>query len=173
MSICSINSFNYWGEGTQIEPARPVHAKERFEKTYIDYESRGPYAYLHIAKDQSDLFGKQLQARPSISRARRDYDSLAGLHQQQADLITGGVGADESAADLSEANEETDGLDEVEALTSDEEYEEVSGTETDTVNSIDDMSEEKSARVSEDTFAATSGHNSDPDDDEYIALREL
>ena len=172
MSICSINSFNYWGEGTQIEPARPVHAKERFEKTYLDYGSRGPYAYLHIAKDQSDLFGKQLQARPSIARACRDYDSLAGLHQQQADLITGGVGADESAADMSAVSEENVDLDEVEALTSDEEYGEVSGTEADTVDSIDDTPE-KESQGADDTFAATSGHNSDPEDDEYIALREL
>ena len=170
--MCSINSFNYWGEGTQIEPARPVHAKERFEKTYLDYGSRGSYAYLHIAKDQRDLFGKQLQARTSSVRARRDYSSLAELLQHQPDLIgRDGVDAGESALDIPVSSDGTEYLVESETLTGGGNEDEFSDTKIDNVVGIDDMPDEASRETG--TSAATSGHNSDSDDEEYVALREL
>jgi len=55
-TIISITSFNEWGEGTQIEPAREVHASEGFSKEYLNYEPDGPYKYIDLTAVLSNLF---------------------------------------------------------------------------------------------------------------------
>ena len=51
----SITSYNEWGEGTQIEPARIVHSEEGFPKAYLDY-GENPYLYLNLTKTMTTIF---------------------------------------------------------------------------------------------------------------------
>lgn len=55
-SIVSISTFNEWGEGTQIEPARKVEEIEGYAKEYIDYGKDGPYKYIHLTAVYAENF---------------------------------------------------------------------------------------------------------------------
>lgn len=50
--VCSITSFNEWGEGTQIEPATGFQTEGR---TYKDY-GNDPYIYLNITEQYTKKF---------------------------------------------------------------------------------------------------------------------
>jgi hypothetical protein len=52
----SITSFNEWGEGTQIEPAKKVSEEEFKEKKYLNYGNKGPYLYLNLTAEFSHEF---------------------------------------------------------------------------------------------------------------------
>jgi glycoprotein endo-alpha-1,2-mannosidase len=51
----SITSFNEWGEGTQIEPAKSAQYDGRI---YSDY-GKGPYLYLNITEQYTRKFNEQ------------------------------------------------------------------------------------------------------------------
>lgn len=59
----SITSYNEWGEGTQIEPARA-------QPGYLDYEGEGgPFAYLNATSKWIGIFRKQARS-PEAHSAR-------------------------------------------------------------------------------------------------------
>jgi glycoprotein endo-alpha-1,2-mannosidase len=71
-SHVSITSFNEWGEGTQIEPAREVTNAEGIEdRGYLHYGARGPYYYLHRTLQHS----YQLHKLPAY-----DYSGVKQRH---------------------------------------------------------------------------------------------
>jgi glycoprotein endo-alpha-1,2-mannosidase len=51
--LVSITSFNEWGEGTQIEPAKP-YTVGTF--SYKDYTPENTSFYLHATRSYVDLF---------------------------------------------------------------------------------------------------------------------
>ena len=52
----SITSFNEWGEGTQIEPARSIIKDDTYTKEYLDYGESGPYKYIHLTSNFANNF---------------------------------------------------------------------------------------------------------------------
>ena len=69
ISFCSITSFNEWGEGTQIEPARRAHPRENFPKTYLDYGEKGPHKYLHLTAEYAAEYSSALRKWKASSAA--------------------------------------------------------------------------------------------------------
>jgi glycoprotein endo-alpha-1,2-mannosidase len=57
--MCSITSYNEWGEGTQIEPAKAINPQDEYPKEYLDYGDGGPHKYIKMTAD----FVKQYRNR--------------------------------------------------------------------------------------------------------------
>ena len=53
--IISVNSFNHWHLGTQIEAAIPKKLNEK-EKDYLDYEGGSPNMYLELTRKWSSKY---------------------------------------------------------------------------------------------------------------------
>ena len=56
--VVSVTTFNEWGEGTQIEPARPWDPRTD-ERQYLDYGKDGPFKYIHSTLLHSKKFLSQ------------------------------------------------------------------------------------------------------------------
>ena len=54
-SFVSITSYNEWGEGTQIEPAREVLQSEKYSKNYQHY-NEDPHQYIKLTTKYSTKF---------------------------------------------------------------------------------------------------------------------
>ena len=67
-SFVSITSYNEWGEGTQIEPAREVLKSEGYEKAYSNYGKGGPHLYINITEKYATTF------RERALRQQKKYD---------------------------------------------------------------------------------------------------
>eukprot|EP00877_Chromochloris_zofingiensis_P009285 jgi/Chrzof1/460/Cz01g16190.t1 len=74
--IVSITSFNEWGEGTQIEPAKPWTDLDS-NATYLDYGSNGPHHYLDLTRTYATQFKKLQHDKQQCGLSKGAECSLA------------------------------------------------------------------------------------------------
>lgn len=75
LSFVQVTSFNEWGEGTHIEPARPHTSSEGVRSE--DYAPDGGDAYKRLTRDWAARAKRRCQA-PTSNGAEREEHSTGG-----------------------------------------------------------------------------------------------
>merc|ERR1712196_84134 len=77
MSGITITSFNEWGEGTQIEEARPHMSTDGF--AYADYTPGAPNLYMERTREWTSQVKSLCTERVATDNVEESQDNLVNL----------------------------------------------------------------------------------------------